>query len=99
MCNKTVGDFRPALKLVPDWFVTSKIFKKLLTALYADDNILSFLMNILLMPHFVVIKWIFLVQILITLVDIHYDEDDPKSIIYISSLAWYIKFKKRKALK
>ena len=28
------------LKIFPDCFVTSKIIKKLLTALYADDNIL-----------------------------------------------------------
>ena len=32
----------PALKFVPDWFVTSKMIKKLLTALYPDDNILRF---------------------------------------------------------
>ena len=30
------------LKFFPDWFVASKIIKKLLTALYADDNILHF---------------------------------------------------------
>ena len=42
MCNKGVDDFLPALKFVPDWFVTGKIIKKLLTVLYADDNILFF---------------------------------------------------------
>ena len=42
MCNKAVDDFLPALKFVPDWFVTSKFIKKLLTALYADDNIFFF---------------------------------------------------------
>ena len=31
-----------ALKFIPDGFVTSKMMKKLLTALYADDNILYF---------------------------------------------------------
>ena len=31
-----------ALKFISDWFVKSKMMKKLLTALYADDNILSF---------------------------------------------------------
>ena len=33
MCNKAVYDFLPALKalkFVPDWFVTSKMIKKLL---------------------------------------------------------------------
>ena len=42
MCNKAVDNFLSALKFVTDWFVTSKIIKKLLTALYADDNILYF---------------------------------------------------------
>ena len=41
MCNKSVDDFIPALKFVLDWFVTSKM-KRLLTALYAYDNILYF---------------------------------------------------------
>ena len=42
MCNKAACryDFLPALKFVPDWFVTNKMIKKLLTAFYADDNIL-----------------------------------------------------------
>ena len=35
ICDKAVDNFLQALKLVTDWFVTSKIIKKL-----ADDNIL-----------------------------------------------------------
>ena len=42
MYNKTVDDFLPALKFVPDGFVKSKKIEKLLTALYADENMLSF---------------------------------------------------------
>ena len=34
MCNKAVDDFLPALKFVRDWFVTSKMIKRLLTALF-----------------------------------------------------------------
>ena len=34
--------FLPALRFVPDWFVTSIMINKLLTALYADNNILYF---------------------------------------------------------
>ena len=49
-------DFVSTLKFVPDWFVTSKMIKKLFTVLYTDDNIL-FLINI---PHFFVTKWVFL---------------------------------------
>ena len=32
MCDKAVDNSLAALKLVPDWFVTSKIIKKLFTA-------------------------------------------------------------------
>ena len=42
MCNKAIDDFLPALKCVPDWFVTNKMIKKLLTALFTDDDILYF---------------------------------------------------------
>ena len=40
MCNKAVVDFLGALKFVPDWFVTSKMIKKRLTALYKDYALL-----------------------------------------------------------
>ena len=29
MCDEAVDDCLPALKLIPDWFVTSKMIKKL----------------------------------------------------------------------
>ena len=42
MCGKPVVDCLTALKVFPDWFVTSKMIKKLFTILYIDDNILYF---------------------------------------------------------
>ena len=42
MCDNAVDDCLAALKLVPNWFVTSKMIKRLFTALYADDNIIYF---------------------------------------------------------
>ena len=42
MCDEAVDDCLAALKFTPDWFVTSKMIKKLLTALYPNDNILYF---------------------------------------------------------
>ena len=42
MCDKVVEDFLPALKFVPNWFVTSKMIKKLSIALYPDDGLLFF---------------------------------------------------------
>ena len=42
MCDKAVDDSIATLKLIPDWFVTSKMIKNIFTALYADENILYF---------------------------------------------------------
>ena len=42
MCIKSVDDFLPALKFVPDWFVSSKLIKNLHSALFTDDDILFF---------------------------------------------------------
>ena len=42
MCDEAIDDSLAALKLIPGWVVTSKIIKKLYTALYADENILYF---------------------------------------------------------
>ena len=83
--------------LIPDWFVTSKMIKKLIIALYADKNILDFdedsgdvvfnsngmgILNI----NFNIIN-----------LDNNFDEDDPDSIILIRLLVWHIKFEKCKA--
>ena len=40
MCDEAFDDSLAALKLVPDWFVTSKAIKRVFAALYADENIL-----------------------------------------------------------
>ena len=42
MCNEAADCSLAALKLIPKWFVTSKIMKELFTALYADEIILYF---------------------------------------------------------
>ena len=42
MCGEAVDDSTATLKLIPDWFVTSKVIKKLFTVLFADKNILYF---------------------------------------------------------
>ena len=41
MCDDAVDDFSATLNFVPQWFVISKTIKKLLTALYAEENIFS----------------------------------------------------------
>ena len=42
ICDEAINDCLAALKFILHWFVTSKVIKKLFTALYADNNILSF---------------------------------------------------------
>ena len=42
MCDEAVDDSLAILKFISDSFVTSKMIKKLFTALYADENILYF---------------------------------------------------------
>ena len=42
ICDEAVNDSLSALKVIPDWFVSTKIIEVLFTALYADENILHF---------------------------------------------------------
>ena len=49
MCDEAVNDSLAALKLIPNWFVTSKIIKELYTALHEDNGLL-------VRSHFVVMK-------------------------------------------
>ena len=100
MFNEAVDDCLAALKFVLDWFVTSKIIKKLRTALYADENIHNFneyFSNAAFSCNEMGIIDIYLNNI--NLDDSNYDKDDSKTIIHIRHLAWHINFKKRKAHK
>ena len=100
MCDKVVDDSLPVLKFVPDWFVTSKVIKKLLTVLYADDNILCFNKDsgdAIFSCYEIGILSIDLNNI--NLDNTNYDGDDPETIVHIRLLSWHIKFKKRKAFK
>ena len=86
------------LKFFPDWFVTSKINKKLLTALYADDNILHVNEesgNALFLCNKMGIFSIHPNNIKLG----SYDEDNPEIVIHIRVLAWHIKLEKYKAPK
>ena len=99
MCGKAVDDSLAALKLIPDWFATSKIFKTLFTVLYADENILYFngdSGNFLFSCNEMGILSIDLNNINL---DNNFDEDDPDTITHIRLWTWHIKFEKPKALK
>ena len=42
MCDKTADDSLAVLKLIHDWFDTSKMIREFFKALYADKSILYF---------------------------------------------------------
>ena len=60
MFDEAVDGYLAALKFVLDWFVTSKIIKNFVL-LYMQKIIYTILMNILARPHFVLMKWVFLI--------------------------------------
>ena len=71
---------------------------------FANDDIL-FLIKILVKSHFMLMKWVFLVQILIKLSEYNFDyddnnfyDDDPDATIYVRFLAQGNEFEKCKVL-
>ena len=81
MCDDAAADSLAALKLIPDWFVTIKMIKKLYTALYTDENILYFNEdsgNIVFSCNEMGILNIDFNNINL---DNNFDEDDPSTII------------------
>ena len=98
ICDKAVYYSLAALKLVPDWFVTRKMIKKVFAALYTDKNIPYFnedSSNVVFICNGMAILKIDINNISL---DNNFGEDDPDTIILIRLLAWYTKFEKRKAL-
>ena len=92
MSDNAVDDSLTLLKLIPDWFLTIKMFKKLFTALCGDENILYVnedSTNVVFSCNRMVILNIDLNNIGL---DNNYDEDLPDTNIVIRLLAWHIKF-------
>ena len=91
--------FSAALKLIPHWFVTSKMIEKFYTSLYADDGLLFFDEDFgdvtFCCDGLGILSW----NVSNINLDNNFDEDDPDTIILIRLLAWHSKFEKRKALK
>ena len=87
------------MKLITDWFVTSRMIKKPYTALYADEDILYFNEdsgNVVFLCNKMGILNIDLNYINL---DNNFDEDDPGTIVLVRVLTWHIKFEKYKAIK
>ena len=86
------------LKLIPDWFVTSKMLEKLYTALFTDENTLYFNESSAKVAFCYDEMGILCVSLNNINLDNNFDEDDPDTIIYIRLLSWHIRFEKRKVL-
>ena len=87
------------MKLISDWFGTSKTIKKLFGASYADKNMLFLNTD----SGDVVFNCSEMVILNIDLNNINldndFDEENPDTIIYVRLLAWHFRFKKRKTFK
>ena len=91
MCDEAFDDSLAALKLVPDWFVTSKPIKRVFTALYADKNILYLnkdFANVVFSCNEMDILNIDLNNINL---DNNFDEDDPILLFISDFWFWLIK--------
>ena len=99
MCDETVDDSLAALKLIPDWFVTSKMIKKLFHVLYANENILYFNEDFGNVVFSFNEKGILNIDLNNINLGNNFDEDDRDIIILIRLLAWHIKLEKCKVLK
>ena len=89
MCDEAINDSLAALKLVPYCFVTSELIKKLLTALYADKNVLYFNEDsgdVVFNCNEMDILNIDLININL---DNNFDEDNPDAIIHVRFLGWH----------
>ena len=94
MCGEAVDDSLASLKLIPNWFVTSKMTKNLYTALYANDGLLFFNEDsgdVTVCCNEMGILSVHLYNINL---DNNSDEDDPATTILIRLLACHSKFKK-----
>ena len=60
MCDEPVDDCLVAFNFIPDWFVINNMIKKLHTA-FTHMIVYPFLMKIVVILHFVVMQWVFLV--------------------------------------
>ena len=99
-CDEAVDDYLAALKFIPDWFVISKMIKKLYALLYADENILYFNEDsddAVFSCNEIDILCVDLNNL--NFDDTNYDSDGPETFIHIRLLARHSKFKKGKALK
>ena len=77
------------MKLIPDWFVTSKMIKELYTALCVDENMLYFNEDSGNVEFSCNEMGILNIDLDNVNLDNNFDEDYPNTIFLIRLLAWY----------
>ena len=82
------------MKLISDWFVTSKVIKKLFTALYEDRNILYFNEDFGDAVFNYNEMGIVNTDLYNITLDNNFDKDDPDTIVLTRLLVWHIKSNK-----
>ena len=90
MCDEVVDDSLAATKLIPDWFVTSKMIEKLYTALYTDENILYFDEDFGNVEFSCSENGVLCVNLSNINLHNNFDEDDPDAITFVRLLTWHI---------
>ena len=96
MHDKAVDNFLSTHKVFPNWFVTSRMFKNLSNALFADDNILFFDEDSGSVT-FSVDEMGILIVYLNNPNHANFYEDDPKTVVYVRRLYWDQRYKKHDA--
>ena len=101
MCDEAIDDCLEASKIVPDWFVTSKMLEKFHDVLNTNDEILFFDEHFSKATFFA--NEIYILGVDLDKIDLHgdnnFDEDYPETIIHVRILVWCNKFEICKALK
>ena len=92
MCDKAVNDSLAALKLIPNWFVTSKIIKELYTALHEDNGLLIMVYGDSGEVTFFCNEMDILNLNLNINLNNNFDEDNPDAFTVIRLLEWHSKF-------
>ena len=89
MCYKTVNAFLVTLQFVPDWFVASKVNKKIDDDLFSNDDIIFVNEDFNYVTFLSDEMGILSVDIDdINLDDVSFDKDDPETLIHVRLTAW-----------
>ena len=84
ICDKAIDHFLPALKFVSNWFVRSKMIKKVHSFFFANNDIFFFdedSGNVTFSSDEMGILCIDLNNVNVD--DVNFDEDDPETIIHV----------------